>query len=1017
MLNKPKMEGIGYLLAVAATALALMVRVAVAPWLFEKATFIPFFMAILLVAWFGGLRPGLLATVLSALAGDYFLIPPKYNLWIGTKGDGLQLILFCITAVAICLVCESLHGARRRAEAKEHELEKEARERRDAEAAERAERERWSVALEHSPAAIAMFDNQMRYLMVSRRWMSDYDLGDANIIGHSHYEVFPELPERWKEIHRRCLAGASERSDMDSFQRSDGGTEWVRWEIQPWYEAGGKQGGVFIFSEVITARKQAEEARRDSEARMSGVVHSAVDGIITIDEKGLIESFNPAAEKLFGYMAAEAIGQNVKLLVPEPFQGEHDSYLANYLSIGRAKIIGIGREVEGRRKDGSTFPLNLSISQFLLGQRRYFTGIVRDITERRLAEEALRESEQKFRVLADAIPQLAWTARADGFLEWYNRRWYEYTGTTPQQMEGWGWQSVHDPQALPMVMERWKASIASGEPFEMVFPLRGADGRFRSFLTRVQPLKDAQGRVTQWFGTNTDVDQIKRAEDALRESEQRMQLATEATEVGIWEWNVITGEVRWDAQMFRIFGIAPTKDGFVQYSTWSESVVPEDLPKQEEVLQDTIRRLGHSTRTFRIRRRDDGECRYIHAVEAIRTDAQGQAQWLVGTNLDITERKQADDALKESDRRKDEFLATLAHELRNPLAPIRNGLQIMRLSSDNPEAVEQARIMMDRQLGQMVRLVDDLLDVNRIGRGKLELRKSRVELAAVLNNAVETSRPIIETGGQQFTVSLPSQPIFLDADMTRLGQAFTNLLNNAAKFSEPGGRIELTAERQGSDVVVRVTDCGIGIPPEMLHKIFDLFTQVDRSLERARGGLGIGLTLVKRLVEMHGGSVEARSDGPGRGSEFVVRLPILIESPKVAVPEQSPEQPARTALRILVVDDNHDLARSLAKLLKLIGNETHIAHDGLEAIELAARVSPDVVLMDIGMPKLNGYDAARRIREQPWGKELLLVAVTGWGQDEDRRQSQEAGFDEHMVKPVDFTALTRVLAKAQVRQG
>ena len=369
-------------------------------------------------------------------------------------------------------------------------------------------------------------------------------------------------------------------------------------------------------------------------------------------------------------------------------------------------------------------------------------------------------------------------------------------------------------------------------------------------------------------------------------------------------------------------------------------------------------------------------------------------------------------ALKESDRRKDEFLAMLAHELRNPLAPIRNAVQIYRAKGLSVPELQWATDVIDRQVHQMTRLVDDLLDVSRITTGKIELRKERVELAAVVNSAVEASRPLIEKWGHELTVTIPPQPIQLEADPTRLAQVLSNLLNNAAKYTDQGGRIWLTAERQSGHVLIRVKDTGIGIPAEMLPRIFDMFTQVDRTLERSEGGLGIGLTLVQRLVEMHGGTVEAHSDGPGKGSEFVVRLPVAEVKDQgrqgAACDGEKGAAPARR--RILVVDDNRDAADSLGMLLRMMGNEVHTAHDGLEAVGAAAAFHPDVVLLDIGLPKLNGYEAARRIREQDGGTDMVLVAVTGWGQEEDRRRSKEAGFDHHMTKPVEFAALQKLLA-------
>jgi CheY-like chemotaxis protein/two-component sensor histidine kinase len=369
--------------------------------------------------------------------------------------------------------------------------------------------------------------------------------------------------------------------------------------------------------------------------------------------------------------------------------------------------------------------------------------------------------------------------------------------------------------------------------------------------------------------------------------------------------------------------------------------------------------------------------------------------------------------LRQADRRKDEFFALLAHELRNPLAPLRNGLQVLRLAAGDPSTIAQARSMMERQLGHMVRLIDDLLDVSRINQNKLELRRSRVHLADVVSSAVETARPFIDAAGHEFTVSLPHDPVVLDADLTRLAQVFSNLLTNSAKYTDPGGRIWLTAHREAGNVVVSVRDTGIGIPADALPNVFDMFSQVGRSVERATGGLGIGLALVKSLVEMHDGTVTVSSGGQGKGSTFTVHLPALgsdTESLSVATADEG-QAAASPKRRILVVDDNRDSAASLAKLLKLLGDDVRTAHDGLEALEVAERFRPEVVLMDVGMPKLDGYEATRRIREQPWGKATRIIALTGWGQAGDRALSSKAGCDGHLVKPVDLTDLEKMLAE------
>ncbi|XXX72124.1 GAF domain-containing protein [Sorangium sp. So ce134] len=370
------------------------------------------------------------------------------------------------------------------------------------------------------------------------------------------------------------------------------------------------------------------------------------------------------------------------------------------------------------------------------------------------------------------------------------------------------------------------------------------------------------------------------------------------------------------------------------------------------------------------------------------------------------------DQLRDQDRRKDEFLATLAHELRNPLAPIRTGLEILKVAG-NADQAQKILDMMDRQVGHMVRMVDDLLDVSRITRGKVELRKERIDLRTVLNSALETSRPLIEAAAHELAVRLPPSPLLLDADPTRLAQIFANLLNNAAKYTPAGGSIRLAAQRDGAAVVVRVSDNGVGIPADMLSTVFDMFTQVGRSIDRAQGGLGIGLTLVKRLVELHGGSIHAASDGAGRGSTFTVRLPLAAAEEVASRPATAgpAEGAPSSALRILVVDDSVDGAESLALLLRISGHEAQAVHTGPEALTAARALGPDLVFLDIGLPGMNGYEVARRLRSEPDLAGLFLVALTGWGTEEDRRQAREAGFDHHLTKPVDAAEVKRLVAR------
>lgn len=360
---------------------------------------------------------------------------------------------------------------------------------------------------------------------------------------------------------------------------------------------------------------------------------------------------------------------------------------------------------------------------------------------------------------------------------------------------------------------------------------------------------------------------------------------------------------------------------------------------------------------------------------------------------------------------RDQFLAVLSHELRNPLATVSTGLQVLKLVGEDPAPAKVAMGMMERQLNQIVRLVDDLLEVSRISTGKLELRKACVDLASILSDAVEASRLLIDTEGHSLKYTPPTEPILLDADATRLGQVFLNLLNNAAKYSERGGTIWLSVAREDNEVVVRVRDTGIGIPADKLSHIFEVFVQVDRDWQRAQGGLGIGLALVKEFVGLHGGRVEVFSDGPGKGSEFVVRLPVVLAASREVAPRVEVLQPIRVSRRVLLVDDNRDASDSLAMMLELMGHEVRTADDGESGVAAAIAFLPQLVLMDIGMPRMNGYEAARRIRVEMVENPPFLVALTGWGSDADRQRTQEAGFDRHLVKPVDPNVLERLLAE------
>jgi PAS domain S-box-containing protein len=439
-----------------------------------------------------------------------------------------------------------------------------------------------------------------------------------------------------------------------------------------------------------------------------------------------------------------------------------------------------------------------------------------------------------------------------------------------------------------------------------------------------------------------------------------------------------------------------------------------DVPMSDLPMQYAVRHRTAVSNEIEIVRADGSVLHVQNDVEPL-YDSQSRIYGCVSVCVDLTERKRAEHALLDADRRKDEFLATLSHELRNPLAPLRTALEVLRIAKDDRELAEKARLTMERQLAHLVRLTDDLLDVSRITQNKVELRRERVDLCAALHSAVETTWPSIDSHDHTLRMDLPSQPVWVIADATRLAQVFSNLLSNAARYTPRGGRIFVTAAVTGEEATVVVADTGVGIPPDLLPRIFDMFTQLPADRDRTHRGLGIGLTLAKRLVELHHGAIEARSDGPGRGSQFIVRLPVEKELELLAEASTAAAAIAPSGCRVLVAEDDGDAAEMMEVMLQYKGHDVRIAGDGVQALDLAQSFQPQIAFLDIGMPRMDGYEAARRIRAA-LGPGVMLVALTGWGQDEDKRRSLEAGFDHHLTKPPDPDVLDQLIAQSVSRQ-
>lgn len=554
--------------------------------------------------------------------------------------------------------------------------------------------------------------------------------------------------------------------------------------------------------------------------------------------------------------------------------------------------------------------------------------------------------------------------------------------------------------------------------------LQGADGHYENEFRILQPDGsvawlhesgrvefDPTGQPQYLIGLSQDITRRKQTEQALRESQEDLKRAQVVGQIGSWRLDVQRNVLSWSDENYRIFGVP--EGTALTYESFLNAIHPADREYVDRQWQ-----AGLEGEPYDIEHRivANGQVKWVREKAYLEVDSKGELLGGFGITQDITQRKLAELALREANHRKDEFLAMLAHELRNPLAPISNAVQILRMSQQDNPLVAQTADMVGRQVKHLVRLVDDLLDVSRVSRGKIKLQKKPVDLLEIIRQAIETSQPLIETHSHRLKVCLPQGAIWVEGDATRLAQVVSNLLNNAAKYTDAGGTISLRLEQQpgtppatGQEAVIRIQDNGRGMEPVTLASLFDIFYQAERNLDRSDGGLGIGLYLVKSLVTMHGGTVQAFSAGRGQGSEFVVRLPCLPPTPAETPAETRSDVIPVHGKRILLVDDNLDVADSMAMVLKLLGHTVIMAYDGREALNVALHERPDVVLLDIGLPYLNGYEACRAMRNAGLTR-TLIVALTGYGQEEDRRKAEQAGFDYHLPKPVDIDKLEALMA-------
>jgi PAS domain S-box-containing protein len=647
-------------------------------------------------------------------------------------------------------------------------------------------------------------------------------------------------------------------------------------------------------------------------------------------------------------------------------------------------------------------------------------GNLGQFIERKAAEDELRNSEHELaEFFENATVGLHWVG-PDGTILRVNRAELAMLGYTREEYVGRSIKEFHaDENVICDILNRLNAGEKLAE-----YParLRCKDGSIKDVLID-SSVRWNEGRFIHTRCFTRDITDRVRAERALADARARLDAALEAGAIVTWTWDIPSNRMFADRKLAQLFNLTPADNDGGPLEKYVEAIHPDDLDQTLAALSRSVESGEPYEADYRIVQRD-GSVKWVTARGVVERDSSGRAVRMPGVLVDITERKALEDELhmrvdqlRDADRRKDEFLATLAHELRNPLAPIRNSLQILKMPRIDAATLQQTRAMMERQVHHLVRLVDDLLDVSRVMRGKIELRKERVELATVVARAVETAQPLIEVQGHTLDLALPHESHTLHADPVRMAQVIGNLLTNSAKYTEARGHIWISARRRGDrDVALSVRDDGIGIAPDMLPHVFELFVQAEHATTKAQGGLGIGLTLAKNLVEMHGGTIEARSAGLGKGCEFILRMPLMEQECEAfidASDEQRQSGEATSGYRLLIVDDNKDAAMSLALLLQMQGHEVRVAHDGPSALAIAPAYLPNLILLDIGMPGMDGYEVARRLRREPGLESVVLAALTGWGQQEDRRRTAQAGFDHHLVKPVDGKTLEELLSTLQ----
>jgi PAS domain S-box-containing protein len=836
----------------------------------------------------------------------------------------------------------------------------------------------------------------------------------AAIVGRSHWEAWPGSYEQPAGVlYRRVMRERVAHAMPLAYER-DGQTRWYSVHAYPY------EDGIAVIYRDITRQRETErelhELGRASEQRRrlyETFLSSTPDLAYVFDLEHRFTYANEVLLRMWDRTWEDAIGKTCLELGYEPWHAEMHGREIEQVKATRAPIKGV-------------VPFNGSFGRRMYeyifvpvfgpdGEVEAVAGTTRDITERLQSEEAIRQNEERFRSLIVATTQVVWHCGPDGAMEADSPTWRAYTGQSYDEWKGFGWVDAIHPGDRSASLAHWRHCVARRIPYEFEQRLRTAGGQYRWTVARAVPIFGQDGAVHEWVGTTTDIHDRRQVEL----ERQRFVTLAERSEDFIGMAGLDLKPFFLNPAAVRMVGAATREEALA--TPVAEFFFPEDRDFIANVFLPRVARDGHSETEVRIRHFRTGEAIWIIYTVYVIRDQHGVPEGYATVSRNITERKLAEERLRQAtvdlgdaNNRKTRFLATLAHELRNPLAPLRTGLDLMQLPGSSPQALSRARTMMDRQLRQMVHLIDDLMDIARIDSGKIELKRERVALRQVVGIAIEGMMPMIDAAGHRLEAELPEEALWLDADPTRLAQVLTNLLTNACKYTPPGGVVSLAAAAVGTgEVRIAVRDTGMGIPPDALESVFDMFSQVSQNIGRAQGGLGIGLALVRSLVQMHGGSIVADSPGVGLGSTFTLRLPLAPEQAgRAGAPGPRPagRGPA-PGLRVLVADDNVDAATMLGAVLDARGHRVSMAHDGRAALALAREGRFDLLILDIGMPGLSGYELAREIRKLPHLDDALLAAHTGWGAQHDRNEAHAAGFDAHLTKPAGMEEIDALLGR------